>query len=393
MRKIFADTTVQSVLASITSILCGLLFGLIIMYIFNPSGALPGFAILLQGGFADGMRGIGNVLYYATPYMLLGLAVAFSFQTGVFNIGVSGQFTVGTFTAIMIATKCTFIPGPLQWVVAVLGAGIMGMIWGAIPGLMKAYFRTNEVVSCIMANYIAMYLVNQLTKEWSYDKSLVGTKYVQESALMPKVGLDKIFPNSTVNLGFFIAIAMCILIYIILYKTTFGYELRACGFNREASHYCGINEKRNVIAVMLIAGFIAGVAGGILHLSSISKYYKIQETFIKETNYAIPIALLASSHPIGVIFSALFIAYITIGGSLMQGQGFPVETIDMITAVIIYFAAFSLIIKQAIARLAIRKSGTIDNANAEPNSIQTPADLLPDQTEENPEATKSDERS
>ena len=102
---------------------------------------------------------------------------------------------------------------------------------------------------------------------------------------------------------------------------------------------------------------------------------------------------ITSSHPIGVIFSALFIAYITIGGSLMQGQGFPVETIDMITAVIIYFAAFSLIIKQAIARLAIRKSGTVDNANAEPNSIQTPADLLLDQTEENPEAAKSDERS
>ncbi len=367
MRKIFANQAVQSVLASILSIICGLLIGLIIMAIFNPAGAIPGFLIMLQGGFADGLRGIGNVLYYSTPYMLLGLAVAFSFQTGVFNIGVTGQFTLGTFTAIIIATKATFSPAGLQWIVCILAAGLVGMLWGAIPGLMKAYFRTNEVVACIMLNYVAMYLVNQLTKEWSYDKGLVGTKYVQPTALMPKIGLDRIFPGSSVNLGFFIAIALSLLIYMVLYKTTFGMELRACGFNREAANYAGINEKKNVIAVMVIAGFIAGLAGGILHLSSISKYYKIQESFIRETNYAIPIALLASNHPLGTIFSALFIAYITIGGSLMQGQGFPVETIDMITAVIIYFAAFSLIIRQAIARLATRRNGAIENANDEPD--------------------------
>jgi len=335
------------------SIILGLAIGFIVMYIFNPKGAWPGFMTMLQGGFSDGARGIGQVLYYTTTLILVGLSVGFSFQTGLFNIGVIGQFTMGAYIAIIIGGKLE-MPASIHWVVAILGAAFVGMIWAAVPGILKAYFRVSEIISTIMMNYVALYWVNQLVYDTHYEKSTVMSAYVNKTALMPKIGFDVIFPGSSVNSGLLIAIAMAFLIYILLYKTTFGYTLRCVGFNRDASRYAGIDETTNIITVMLIAGFIAGLSGGILYLSAITKNYKISELFIIEPGYGIPVALLGISHPLGIILSSLFIGYIIIGGSLMQGYGFPVETVGIITAVIIYFSAFSLIFKNLISKIALR---------------------------------------
>jgi len=353
LQKILSNDTFGNFVASIITIIMGLVFGLIIMYAFNAKGAWPGFLTMLQGGFSDGARGIGQVLYYTTTLILVGLSVGISFQTGLFNIGVIGQFTIGAYIAIIIGGKLE-MPASFHWLVAILGAAIAGMIWAALPGILKAYFEVSEIISTIMMNYVALYLVNQLVYETHYEKSTVMSAYVNKSALMPKIGLDVLFPGSSVNLGLFISIGMAVLIYILLYKTTFGYSLRCCGLNRDASRYAGINETKNIVLVMLIAGFIAGLSGGILYLSSITKNYKISELFITEPGYGIPVALLGFSHPIGIIFSSLFIGYIIIGGSLMQGYGFPVETVGIITAVIIYFSAFSSVFKKVINKLALK---------------------------------------
>lgn len=354
----------SSFAASVVSVVCGLLVGLVMMFIFNPAGAWQGFLIMLQGGFSDGLRGLGQVLYNTTPLILVGISVGFSFQTGVFNIGVIGQFTVGAYVAILLGGTITSLPPSIHWVVAVLGAGLAGVIWAMIPGIMKAYFQISEIITCIMMNYVAVYLVNQLVYMTHYDKTTVASAYVQKSALMPKWGLDKLFAGSSVNSGLFVSVGIALLIFVILYKTGYGYSLRACGLNREASRYAGINEKKNIMSVMLIAGLIAGIGGGILYLSSLTKNYKITETFITEASYGIPVALLGGSHPIGIIFSALFIAYILVGGSLMQGQGFPVETVDIITAVIIYFSAFSLVFQMLINRLTLYLSHKKWNKNS-----------------------------
>lgn len=346
----------SSFAASLLSVLCGLAVGLVMMFIFNPAGALPGFLVMLQGGFSDGLRGMGQVLYNTTPLILVGISVGFSFQTGLFNIGVIGQFTVGAYVAILIGGNVTGLPPSLHWLVAVLGAGLAGIIWAMVPGIMKAYFQVSEIITCIMMNYVAVYLVNQLVYMTHYDKTTVASAYVKKSALMPKCGLDKLFAGSSVNSGLFFAVGIALVIFVVLYKTGYGYSLRACGLNREASRYAGINEKKNILSVMLIAGLVAGIGGGILYLSSITKNYKIAETFITEASYGIPVALLGGSHPIGILFSALFIAYILVGGSLMQGQGFPVETVDIITAVIIYFSAFSLVFKMLINRWMLSAS-------------------------------------
>ncbi|MEA5050644.1 MAG: ABC transporter permease [Oscillospiraceae bacterium] len=358
MNKFLGKKTVIGTLGSLIAIAIGLLVGFVLMFAFNPTGAVPGFVIMLKGGLADGLRGVGNVLYYTAPYLMLGLSVAFSFQTGVFNIGVGGQYTIGSCMGVLIGGLLGW-----NWVLVLLCCGICGMIWAFVPGFLKAKLNVNEVITCIMMNYIAMYLCNQIIKQLYYDKSLVGSGYPQKTSLMPKAGLDVVFKGSSASFSIIVAILMAIIVYFVLYKTTFGFELRATGFNRYASQYAGINQTRNVIFMMLIAGFIAGMGGGMHMLSSSSKYFKVAEAFITETNYAIPVSLLGSNNPIAVIFSALFIAWLTVGGSIMQGQGFPVETVNMITGIILYVSAFAFLLRGKIAKAVLAKAEKSMEAN------------------------------
>jgi len=354
--------------ASVIAILSGLLFGFIILLISNPSQAFDGFIIIMKGGFSTGAKGIGQVLYFATPLILTGLSVGFAFKTGLFNIGAAGQFVMGSFTAIFIGVRWTFLPAPWHWIVALIGAAAVGGLWALIPGLLKAFFNVHEVISTIMMNYIGMYLANLLVKLTVYDSLKNLSMNTAETATLPKGGLDNIFYNirggsgtidlSTVNSGIYIAIGIAILMYIVLNKTTFGYELKACGFNQNASRYAGINEKRSVVLSMVIAGALAGLGGGLLYLSGANgRHLKVIDVLAMEGFNGIPVALLGLSNPIGIIFSAIFISYITQGGNYLQSMDFVTEVIDIIIACIIYFSAFSLIIRGIIAKiLKSRKS-------------------------------------
>ena len=201
--------------SSILAIVCGLLFGLIILLISNPSQAFGGFMMIIQGGFTDGMQGFGQVLYMATPLIMTGLSVGFAFKTGLFNIGASGQFTAGAFAAVYVGVKFTFLP-------ALLAAILAGALWGMVPGLLKAFFNVNEVISSIMMNYIGMYLTNMLIQNPVYDQVKNQSMAVAEGANLPKGGLDKLFPGASINGGILIAIGCVILIYILLNKTIFG---------------------------------------------------------------------------------------------------------------------------------------------------------------------------
>lgn len=354
-KKLSENSPVFGVLASVMSIISGLAVGLIIMLIFNPETAFTAFGMLLKGGFSNGLKSMGQVFHYIAPYAMCGLSVAFSFQTGVFNIGVAGQFTVGGMVAVLIGGMALGIPDPIRWIVAIFLAGLAGVIWGMIPGLMKAFLNCNEVIACIMMNYISIYFSNWVIQTYFYDPTLVASKYVKSSSLLPRMGMDKLFPGSSASSAVFIALLFCIVIYILLYRTGFGYELRASGFNKDAAYYAGINEKRNIILVMLIAGFIAGVGGGMLFLSSQTKNFLVSEIAIVETSYGIPIALLALNNPIGVFCAAFLLSWLTVGGTMVQSAGFPTETVETITAVIIYFSAFSLIFTQLIQKWYFKK--------------------------------------
>lgn len=353
---------VSSILASLMAIVAGLIFGLIILLISNSKEAWPAFLTVLAGGFTEGASGIGQVIYFATPIIMTGLSVGFAFKTGLFNIGASGQFTCGAFVAIYIGVKWTFLPPGIHWLIALLGAMIAGAIWGAGPGILKAFFNVNEVITSIMMNYIGMYLVNMGIVKTVYDALKNQSKPVAQSAVLPKAGLDKLFNTGNLNIGIIIAILSVIIVYIILQKTTFGYELRACGSNKDAGKYAGINEKKNIILSMVIAGALSGLGGGLLYLSGSGKHLQVLDILAPEGFSGISVALLGMSHPIGILFSGLFIAHLTVGGFNIQLYNFVPEIIDMIIAVIIYCGAFSLLFKQLINKFL---TGRIHGKNSE----------------------------
>ncbi len=338
------------------AIAIGLLFGFVILLLSNPTQALPGFAAILTGAMTHGIKGIGQVFYYATPIILTGLSVGFAFKTGLFNIGSSGQFIVGAFGAVYVGIMWTSLGG-VHWIVALLAAIILGALWGFVPGLLKAVFNVNEVISAIMMNYIGMYVVNYTTKAYAplFNNLRNESNNVAVAAQIPKMGLDKIFVGSSLNGGIIIAILVVILMHFILNKTTFGYELKAVGYNRDASKYAGINEKKGIILSMVISGAISGLAGGLLYLAGTGKHIEIVDVLASEGFTGISVALLGLSNPLTILAAGIFIAYLMAGGFYLQLYEFSTEIIDIIVAVIIYFSAFALMVKLLIIRMNIHK--------------------------------------
>jgi len=355
--KLLSDPAV-SAFSSITAIITGLLAGLLILLITNASQAFYGFGAILTSGFSN-LNNFGQVLYFATPVIMTGLSVGFSAKTGLFNIGAAGQFIVGAYAAVLVGVRCDFIPGHLHWITALAAAILAGALWGAIPGIFKAFFNVNEVISCIMTNYIGTYLVNFLVTRTIYDSLRNQSMRVISSANLPKAGMDEVFRDgfivSSANSGIFIAIGFAVLMFFILEKTSFGYELKACGFNRDAARYAGVNEKRSIIFSMIIAGALAGLGGALLYLAGAGKSISVVDMLAQEGFNGIPVALLGLNNPIGIIFSGLLVAYLNVGGFNMQLYDFHPQVIEIIIAVIIYFSAFALFVKSFFNKMKNKK--------------------------------------
>ena len=352
IRKLIQKPGFDSLVASIAAIGIGLIFGLILLIVFNPEKSLYGFGQILFAGVSSAGK-FSKVLYQAAPLIMTGLAVGFAFKTGLFNIGASGQYMLGTFFALY-----TGIIWQFPWWAALLAAMVGGAIWGAMPGLFKAFFNVNEVITSIMFNWIGLFAVNVLLANIpraladfygaSNPDRTANMAAANPTALIPKWGLDQIFGSSYINISFFIAVIVAVIAYFVLNRTTFGYELKACGYNRNASIYAGINARRNIVLSMIIAGSFAGLGGGIYYLSGTAQY-TIEKILPAMGFNGIPVALLATSNPLGIIFSALFISYIQVGGEAMQPE-YAKEIIDIIISVIIYLSAFSLLLKGIIRK-------------------------------------------
>lgn len=346
-----------SIGASLICIVIGLLVGLLILFCINSENAIDGFMRIIKGGFFMKPKGIGNVLAQTAPLIMTGLSVAFAFKTGLFNIGAAGQYTLGALGSLYFA-----IVLHAPWYVCLLAAMIFGALWGAIPGLFKAYFNVNEVITSIMFNWIGLYAVNELMYKGvlgdMYDIKTTRTyalRTASPESMIPDFGLNSLFKTRSTTIAIFIAIVIAIIVYIVINRTTFGYELKACGFNKDAAKYAGINEKRNIVLSMTIAGAFAGIGAGLYYLSGVSEWNPQMSTALPAMGFnGISVALLALSNPIGVIFAALFVSHITVGGGYLPTKYFQPEIADVIIAVIIYLCAFVSLFK-GVAINAITK--------------------------------------
>ena len=374
----YAKDSTQKVVASLLSILIGLVVGSLVILIvgltsksISTKGAWEGISLIFAGIFSTGRdasgalswgfnpTSVGNMLFRATPLIMTGLSIAVAYKTGLFNIGAPGQYLMGTMVSLMLALSLpTETMGAfLVWLIAFLGGMLAGALWGAIPGLLKAFLNINEVLACIMTNWVAANLVTWLFDISSFKNMVEGTKsgYIYKTTYngvaTAKLGLDKLFPGSQVNAGILVAVLFAIVMYILINKTTLGYQLKACGSNRHAARYAGIKDKRNIVLSMAIAGSMAGGGAALYYLSGNTEFFWSTYQSLPATGFnGIPVALLAVNNPIAVIFTAIFMSMLDIIGlQLTNLTAYNEYITDVIIAAIVYLSAFALVIRMMIA--------------------------------------------
>lgn len=394
-QKFYAKDGTKSVLSALISIAIGMLVGTVIVVIVGltnsnimPQGIGEGVKLVFLGIFNTGREAgqltfgfnpvsIGNLLFRGTPLILTGLSVAVAFKTGLFNIGAPGQYLMGTAATLFVALNVPSesVPTGLIWTMAFVSGIVAGGLWGAIPGALKAFFNVNEVITCIMTNWIAANVVTWIfsasnTMRNMEEAGKIGYAYKTtfNGVETPGFGVDKIFAGSQANGGILIAIAIAIIVYIMMSKTTFGYELKACGSNRHAAKYAGINDKRSIVLSMVIAGALSGCAAALYWLAGNTEFYWSTYQALPAVGFnGIPVALLASNHPIGVIFAGLFMSMLDIAGLQLKTMTAYNEYItSIIIATIVYLSAFSMVIKMVISgRKKKKKAEEADAASAE----------------------------
>lgn len=405
----------KKLLASLLSIIVGLVVGGIIVLIvgicsknISLSGAWEGVRLIFAGILSTGRdaagtltwgfnsANVGNMLFRATPLIMTGLSVAVAFKTGLFNIGAPGQYLIGTMVTLIVALSIPSetVPTGIIWILAFLSGCAAGAVWGAIPGIVKAFLNINEVLACIMTNWIAANLVTWVFDGSNYRNVVESTKtgYIYKTSFngvaTPKLGLDKLFEGSQINAGILIAIIVAIAMYILMNKTTLGYELKACGANRHSARYAGIRDKRNIVLSMAIAGALAAGGASLYYLSGNTEFFWTTYQSLPDEGFnGIPVALLALNNPIGVVFAGIFMAMLDIVGlQLTNLTAYNEYITDVIIATIVYLSAFSLVIRMLLTGRKRRRAEAEADANAEvPTAVPPetgPADAPPaDKTE------------
>lgn len=341
-KSLIRSESFQTLLASLACILGGLLVGYLALLIIEPSGAWKAITAVMKSFFNYPgrlmLKYFGQTLARTVPLLMCALSVLFAYKVGMFNIGVAGQYVAGA---------CGCLYAALAWNLPWLPCLLIGMaaaaLLGAVCGILKTKCNVNVVISGIMLNWITLYLTNLIlgtvkNPTSPYTKSLQGTN---PSALLPRMGLDTFFNNEkSVTIAIPLAVIMAILVWVVLNKTKFGYELKATGNNYNAARYAGMKENRNIINTMMIAGALAGMGAGLLFLTGIEDWETTISSVPGMGFNGIAVAFLGGLSPVGSILSAFFIQYITTGGGNVDLQVYCSQISSLISALIIYLCAF-----------------------------------------------------
>ena len=371
------NKTVQALLTSLLCILLGLLIGFVVLLIINPSGAGKAIATILKNfmTYANAVpqkKYLGNTLAKTAPLVMCSLSILFAFKVGLFNIGAAGQYCAGTALSLYAALAWGW-----SWLPCMLLAMVGGGLLGAISGLLKSYCNVNEVISGIMLNWIVLYLTNMLltnVKEVASPYTVVLAD-TNPSAVLPSLGLGALFnDNKYVGLALPLSVVIAILVWVVLEKTRFGYELRATGNNRNAAKYCGMAEKRNIILTLAISGALAGLGASMFYLTGYEQWQCTASSVPGMGFNGIAAAFLGGLHPIGTILASFFIQHITAGGAYVDKTMYCAQISDLIAAVIIYLCGFVLFMKYAMnTAIARREEKAIQKARAAEQAAQADA--------------------
>ena len=346
--SLLRNGAVQSLIASVICIIIGLLIGYVVLLIINPAGAAGAIVAILKNfmyypSAVKATQYFGSTLVKACPLLLCSLSVLFAYKVGLFNIGAAGQYVAGAGACLYFA-----LGFKMPWYVCVLAAIVVAAALAAVSGILKAYCNVNEVISCIMLNWISLYVVNMLlstVKDPSSPYSLaLGS--ANTSAVLPTLGLEKLFANNKyVSIALPLSVIVAILVWILLEKTKLGYELKATGLNKQAAKYCGMKEKYNIILTMVIAGALAGLGASFYYLTGVEQWAVTQTSVPGMGFNGIAAAFLGGLHPIGAIFSSYFIQHITSGGAYVDKSMYCSQISDFISALIIYLCGFVFFFK------------------------------------------------
>lgn len=342
----------RNILTPIIALILGIIVGTIIMLAtgYNPGAA---YAALWNGAFGSPYY-IGEVVRQVTPYVLAGLAVAFAFKVGLFNIGVEGQFLVGWLASVWVGVAFD-LPKFIHLPLAILASIVAGAIWAYIPGLLKARFRVHEVIVTIMMNYVALYVTNYIIQN-VITKGKERTPNIHDSASLASPWLQSITQYSRLHWGIVLAVICCVIMWFLLEKTTSGFELKAVGFNQDAAHYSGMNVNKNIILSMVISGAFAGLAGAMEGLGTFG-YMAIKSSFTGVGFNGIAVALLGGNTAFGVFLAAVLFGGLEVGALNMPLEaGVPNELVDIIIALIVFFVASSYIIRWFLDRISKKEA-------------------------------------
>ena len=352
-RSLLRNNAVQSLLASLLCILIGLLVGYVVLLLINPAGAGEAIVTIVKNFMTYSRRNaqlkyLGSTLVKTAPLLMCSLSVLFAYKVGLFNIGAAGQYVVGAGASLYCA-----LAWHMPWYMCLLAAIVAGAVLGAISGLLKAYCNVNEVISCIMLNWISLYMVNTiltLVKEETSPYTLTLAN-ANPSAILPPLPafcMAWFNDNQYVTIAIPLAILAAVAIWVLLEKTKLGYELKATGCNKFAAKYCGMRENKNLILTMAIAGGLAGMGAAMLFLSGFEQWQCTQSSIPGMGFNGIAAAFLGGLNPLGTILSSYFIQHITNGGAYVDKTMYSAQISDFISALIIYLCGFVLFFKYAL---------------------------------------------
>ena len=364
----------REILFPLIAVVAAFVVGGIVVWIIGDS-PIQTYKLLIGSAFSW-PDGIGYTLFNATPLIFTGLAVAVAFRCGLLNIGAEGQLYVAAFAAAWVGIKfgaadpgntvvsqIIHLPAVLLVPLCCLAAIVAGAIWGGIPGLLKARFGSHEVINTIMLNFIAVALLSYFTQ---YHFKIPGDAIMQTAPISPSASLPtlgRFIPGLParipLNIAFIFAVIACILVYIFLWKTKWGYELRATGANPSAAEYGGVSIRKQIILAMAISGGLAGMVGINEVLGYRHRYY---DGFSANYGFVgIAVALLGRNHPVGVFLAAILFAILLRGGIFVDAYTVHVskDIVDMLQGIVIVFVAAEAMFRGPLKKFGLMKKAKI----------------------------------